>query len=92
MFRRSLSENQAFVFTEHQESIYAATITMFFVFFPITVIWLNNDKRVVDKVLARPWRFIYMPNNPARYYIEAHPLVIDKVETGDVLAFPDPVS
>jgi hypothetical protein len=47
---------------------------------------------VVDKVLARPWRFIYMPNNPARYYIEAHPLVIDKVETGDVLAFPDPVS
>ena len=90
MFRRPLRENQAFVFVERQESLAATAITMLFVFFPIAVIWLNSDKRVVDKVLARPWRPFYAPNQPARYYIEAHPSALDKVEVGDMLTFPDP--
>lgn len=90
MCRRPLRENQAFIFVERRESLAATAITMFFVFFPIAVIWLNNDKRAVDKVLARPWRPIYAPDSPARYYIEAHPSALDKVEIGDMLTFPEP--
>lgn len=90
MFRRSLKEDQAYVFVERRESPTATAITMLFVFFPIAVIWLNDDKYVVTKTLARPWRLIYAPDNPARYYIEAHPSVLNKVEVGDRLTFPDP--
>jgi undecaprenyl-diphosphatase len=90
MCRRPLKRDQAFIFIEGRESITATAITMLFVFFPIAVIWLNGDKRVVDKALARPWRLIYAPERPACYYIEAHPSALDKVEVGDMLAFPDP--
>jgi undecaprenyl-diphosphatase len=91
MCRRPLRRDQAFIFIEGRESITATAITMLFVFFPIAVIWLNSDKRVVDKTLARPWRLIYASERPACYYIEAHPCALDKVEIGDMLAFPDPV-
>jgi uncharacterized membrane protein (UPF0127 family) len=89
MFRRSLRKDQAFIFVEQTESLAATAITMLFVSFPIAVIWLNRDKRVVDKALACPWRLIYAPSRPARYYIEAHPSTLDKVEIGDKLTFPD---
>ena len=89
MFRRSLRQDQAFIFKERQESLASTAITMLFVFFPIAVLWLDSDKQVVDKVLARPWRPIYAPSRPACYYIEAHPSALDKVEVGDKLAFPD---
>jgi uncharacterized membrane protein (UPF0127 family) len=91
MFRHSLSEDQAFIFVEARENLTTTAITMLFVFFPIAVIWLNSDRRVVDKALARPWRLIYAPDRPARYYIEAHPAALDKVDVGDKLTFPDPV-
>lgn len=91
MCRRALGEDEAYVFVERRESLTNTAITMLFVFFPITVIWLNNDKRVVGKVLARPWRLIYAPDSPARYYVEAHPSVWNKVEIGDMLTFSEPI-
>ena len=90
MCHRPLSEDQAIIFVERRESITATAITMLFVFFPIAVIWLNSDQRVVDKILARPWQLICAPERPARYYIEAHPSTLGKVEIGDKLTFPDP--
>ncbi len=90
MFRRPLAKDRAFIFVERRENLATTAITMLFVFFPVAVIWLNDDKRVVDKVLARPWRLFYGPDRPARYYIEAHPCTLDSVHLGDMLAFPDP--
>ncbi len=65
---------------------------MFFMRFPIGVIWLAGDGRVVDKRLAKPWRPAYAPQAPARYYVEANVSVLDKVEVGDVLTFSDRAS
>jgi hypothetical protein len=31
----------------------------------IAVIWLNSDKRAVDRALARSWHLIYGPERPA---------------------------
>ncbi len=89
MFHRPISENQAFIFVEPRESLATTAITMLFVTFPIAVIWLNSEKRVIDKVLACPWRLFYAPERPARFYIEAHPAVLDKVDVGDKLSFPE---
>lgn len=85
MFHRPLAEGEALVFVEKGESISRAAIHMFFVFFPIAVIWLDAEKRVVDKVLARPFRPYYAPRKPAQYYVEGHPTLLGKVEVGDVL-------
>lgn len=88
MFHRPLAEDEVLVFVETGESVSRAAIHMFFVFFPIAVIWLDAEKRVVDKALARPFRPYYAPRKPAQYYVEGHPSLLDKVQTGDVLEIP----
>jgi uncharacterized membrane protein (UPF0127 family) len=85
MFHRPLAEDEVLVFVEKRESISLTAIHMFFVFFPIAVIWLDADKRVVDQVLARPFRPYYAPQQPAQYYVEGHPALLEKVQVGDVL-------
>jgi uncharacterized membrane protein (UPF0127 family) len=85
MFHSPLTEDEALVFVEKGESISRAAIHMFFVFFPIAVIWLDAGKRVVDKTLARPFRPYYAPRKPAQYYVEGHLVLLEKVRVGDVL-------
>jgi uncharacterized membrane protein (UPF0127 family) len=87
MFHPPLGEEEAYVFAEARESRALATIHMLFVFFPIAVIWLDAGKRVVDKVLARPFYPYYAPRSPARYYLECHPRALDRVRIGDHLDF-----
>jgi len=85
MFRRSLAEEEVYLFVERRESVAQTAIHMFFVFFPIAVVWLDGDRRVVDKVLARPFRPYYAPRRPAQYYVEGHRSLLERVESGDQL-------
>lgn len=87
MFRRRLSEDTALLFITGRESILDSAIHMLFVFFAIGVIWLDNEKRVVDKRVARPFGLYYAPQKPARYFVECHPKVLARVQIGDQLAF-----
>ncbi len=66
-----------------------SAIHMFFVFFDLAVIWVNDQGVVVDKVLAKPWRPHYGAQTPARYVIEGHPVILDQVQIGDTLQFLD---
>jgi uncharacterized membrane protein (UPF0127 family) len=83
MFRRTLADDDALLFTHHVESTSATTIHMFFVFFDIGVIWLDAQKRVVDAKLARPFRPYYAPRRPAQYFIECHPAKLSLVHIAD---------
>jgi len=83
--RRAIADGRAFLFVERHEGIAQTAIHMLFVFFPIAVIWLDGEKRVVDKALARPFRPYYAPCRPAQYYIEGHPSLLERVSPGDRL-------
>jgi len=85
MFRQPLAKDEALLFVQKRESIAAASIHMLFVFFTIGVIWLDAQKRVVDKTLARPFRLYYAPHRPAQYFIECHSHALDFVHAGDQL-------
>jgi uncharacterized membrane protein (UPF0127 family) len=87
MFHPPLGKDKAYVFVERGESRTLTTIHMLFVFFPIAVIWLDAHKRVVDKVLARPFHPYYAPRQPAQYYLECHPDALSRVGIGDQLEF-----
>lgn len=89
MFRGSgaVAGDRVYLFVERRESVAQAAIHMLFVFFPIAVVWLDRDKRVVDKVLARPFRPYYAPGSPAQYYVEGHPSLLERVSAGDQLEF-----
>jgi uncharacterized membrane protein (UPF0127 family) len=85
MFRRPIPADCVYLFVESQESVAGMAIHMPFVFFPIAVVWLDRDDRVVDKVLARPFRPYYAPRRPARYCLEGHPSLLERVDFDDQL-------
>lgn len=87
MFRRLLPKDEVYLFVERRASLAATTIHMFFVFFPIAVVWLDAEKRVVDKTLAKPFRPYYAPRQPAQYFVEGHPSLLERVSIGDQLEF-----
>ncbi len=87
MFRRTLDRDEAYVFCYARESIAETSIHKFFVPFSISVIWLDAHKRVVDKVLARPFRPYYASSSPAQYFVEGVPGLLERVQVGDELTF-----
>ena len=89
MFRggQAVANGRAYLFVEGRESVAQTTIHMFFVFFPIAVVWLDGQKQVVTKVLARPFRPYYAPSDPAQYFVEGHPDLLEQVSVGDQLAW-----
>lgn len=89
MLRRPLPDDEGLLFVFRRASVGGAAIHMFFVFFPIAAVWLDDERRVVGTALARPWRPYYAPAQPARYLIEARPALLDRVAVGDQLIFSE---
>lgn len=84
-----LPDDEGLLFVTGSESRSNSAIHMFFMRFSIGVVWLDSSGRVVDKQFAKPWRPMYMPRSPAQYYIEANPLLLQRVEIGDQLRFDE---
>lgn len=84
-FRRRIDADEVYIFAGARESIAESTIHMLGVFFPIAVLWLDEQKRVVDAKLARPFRPYYAPRRPAQHFVEGAPHLLDQVHVGDEL-------
>ena len=89
MFRSSIQPGEAILMVEGRDSRAAVTIHMFFVPFAIATVWIDSSGKVVDKVVAQPWRPYYAPRAPARYILETHPEFLERVAIGDELVFDD---
>ena len=65
-----------------------SAIHMFFMRFPLDIIFLDYDKKVVDMVSIKPWK-TYTPKSPAKYVIELKEGSINnyKLEIGDEMDF-----
>lgn len=89
MFRRQLKPGEGLLLVEEFQSRTATAIHMLFMAFAIATIWLDGSFKVVDKVLAKPWRPIYAPKKAARYTLETSPDVLERVSVGDELSYED---
>jgi len=66
MFTRESDSALVFRFAREKKT----ALHMFFVFYPIDVVYLNSDKIIVEmKPNFRPFR-VYFPGNKARYVLE----------------------
>ena len=84
-FRRRLGENRGLLLVGGRESRAGAAIHMMFVFFPIGVVWLDAENRVVDTCLARPFQMLRAPKEPAQDVLEGPPGLLQRVRLGQVL-------
>lgn len=82
-FERKM-KGKALIFYFNQEQ--KVSIHMFFVFYPIDVIWLDENKRVVEQKTLCPFT-IYYPKHKAKYVIEADKGILKQTGTakGDLV-------
>ena len=70
MFSKPLKKGNAIVLVSPKQGILETTIHMLFVFFPLDIIWLDKNKKVVDiHKNVKPFTFA-APKKPAKYIIE----------------------
>ncbi|MFH1721515.1 MAG: DUF192 domain-containing protein [Candidatus Altiarchaeota archaeon] len=85
------------ILKSQKEDIVSSAIHMFFMLYPLDVLWVNSSKAVVDLKKSVPYANplkpkslrIYKPRGPARYVIELGVGSIGRTEIGDKLEFPD---
>lgn len=71
MFESKERFDYALVFLLPKESVMQATIHMVFVFFPIDVVYLDRNKKVVDIMKnLQPFTPSYAPKKPSKFFIE----------------------
>lgn len=87
MFRKQLADGEALIMAEKRPSKTGTSIHMLFVFMSLTVLWLDEDFKVVDKKLAKPWRLAYFPKQAAKYILETSTDSYDSFDLGDRLDF-----
>jgi uncharacterized membrane protein (UPF0127 family) len=87
MFRNELDLEDGLLLVQMSESRPNAAIHMLFVGMDLGIIWLNNARKIVDIQLAKSWRPLYTPQQPARYVLEVHPDRLTEFEIGDELDF-----
>ncbi len=82
MGRSPLPEDRGLLFVFPQASRWGTAIHMFGMRFDLTVVWLDESRRVVDVRFARRWR-VYVPRHAARYVLELPPSWNDSFHPGD---------
>lgn len=87
MFKKEL-ERGLILKLPNDRSRNGSAIHMFFVRFPLDIIFVDSNKKVVDTVSIDPWK-TYTPKKPAKYVIEMGKGTIKASETkiGDQLDF-----
>lgn len=88
-FRSHLAREEGLILVGQRDSRIESSIHMFFVPFDLSVIWINANMQVVDKVLAKSWRPAYFSKQPAKYVLEIHPERWADFEIGDGVKFKD---
>lgn len=86
-FRSKLDPGEAILLANPKEGITASSIHMFFVFFPIAAVWINEKGKVTSAQLAKPWHPYYASPEPARYVLETHPEFLEKISIDDWVKF-----
>lgn len=73
----------ALIFYLEKQKQFRNSIHMLFVFTPILAIFLDNEKKVVDKKILKPFCLHYTPKKPCSYLIEMPIKYKDKINLGD---------
>lgn len=70
MFSKKLKKGRSLILVDDFEPRFGSVIGMFFVFFPLDIIFLDSNKKVVDVRDAKPFQSYIAPKKSAKYAIE----------------------
>jgi len=87
MFKRKKNFDYGLVFYFRQSSRFLNSIHMFFVFFPIFAVFLNEKKEVVDTKILKPFYPFYAPKRKCKYLIEMPAKYKKEIKLKDKIKF-----
>lgn len=90
MFTTSLPDNYGLLLVQSAEGRINSSIHMMFMWMDLAVIWISSDYSVVDLVLARRWKLVYLPKKAAKYVLEAGVSNFSDFNIGDKVCFDEP--
>ncbi len=91
-WQRHLAPERGLLMAEPAESRLNSAIHMLGMAFDLSIIWLDNDLRVVDVRPARRWRSFLTPRKAARYVIECRLERLEEFQIGDQIELQDIVA
>jgi uncharacterized membrane protein (UPF0127 family) len=62
---------------------------MMFMKIDLAVFWIDSHYSVVDVVLARRWKFVYLPKKAAKYVLETGVSSLSDFNIGDKVRFEE---
>lgn len=80
--KRKIFEKDDVMFFEVSNPVIIHTL---FMSFPIVLVFLDDNMRVVEKVFLQPFR-AYIPRRKYKYFIELREEKINEVSVGDILS------
>ncbi|MDD5331957.1 MAG: DUF192 domain-containing protein [Candidatus Nanoarchaeia archaeon] len=80
-FRFSLNKSKILIFDLKKEK--KVLVDMFYVFFPLDIIFLDEGKKVIEIRHAQPFSFV-IPKNKVRYIVEGQ---LENINLNDVMEF-----
>ena len=83
MFHAPIGDTEGILLSYPRSSRMDSSIHMFFMNFDLAVIWLDENYKVVDKIIAKRWKPYYAPAVPAAHVLETHPERIHDFTNGD---------
>ena len=89
MFTASLPESTGLLLVQGSDSRVNSSIHMMFMRMDLAVIWIDSKYAVVDSVLARRWKFAYLPQRAAKYVLETDVSSLNAFNVGDKVRFED---
>jgi len=87
MFRKKIGLDEGLLLVEDVQSRVATSIHMVFVFFKLGVVWINEDRIVVDVRIAYPFVSFQFPRYPAKYVLEISPKRLKDFSIGNEIEF-----
>ena len=85
MFSRRIKANQGILFINNKEGLIKSIIHTLFVFYPIKVIWMNSNFKIVDIKIVKSFSLLVYPKKPAKYILEVSPKALKDIKINDTL-------
>lgn len=81
--KKEVEKGMCIVMPSKNDVKYGASITMFFCFSDMQILFVNSKFEVVDIKTLKTWTPSYTPKKPCKYAIESIPNKFDMIKIGD---------
>lgn|GEM_PF-564324 len=90
MFENEKKFDYALVFSFPKKGRVETSLHMMFVFFPITAVFLDENKIVTDVALLTPFTPNYTPKSPSKFVIELPAIYSKNIKIKDKVEWDEP--